>query len=410
MKVLLVHNFYRSGTPGGEDNAFRQERDLLQRAGVQVVEFTRSNDDVDERDRIAVARTALGVRGSAEVHRQLAAVLAREQPDVAHVHNTFPLITASAYRAIREAGVPIVQTLHNYRFVCGAGTFFRNGAVCERCTAERTWPGVLHRCYRNSVAASAAVAGMIRSNWDDGVYQRDIDAFIVLSEFAARRFAALGLPSDRLHIKPNFVDALDPPSDGRGGYVVFAGRLSEEKGVRTLVRAWRNLRHIPLKILGDGPLLGELRARVAADRLPIEFPGMMPRDEVLKVIGGAEFQVIASECFEGFPLVLVESYSRGTPVLASRTGSLEELVQPGVTGAHFIPGEAASLAAEARRLWADPELLRRLRDGARARFLERYTPASNLDTLLGIYARVARQRAASPSRVGVAPSARLSVR
>jgi glycosyltransferase involved in cell wall biosynthesis len=198
------------------------------------------------------------------------------------------------------------------------------------------------------------------------------------------------------------VDALEPPSDGRGGYVVFAGRLSEEKGVRTLVHAWRNLRHIPLKILGDGPLLPELRQRVAADGLPIEFPGMMPREEVLKIIGGAEFQVIASECFEGFPLVLVESYSRGTPVLASRIGSLEELVQPGVTGAHFIPGEPASLAAEARRLWADASLLRRLRVGARLRFEERYTPARNLDTLLGIYARVTRQRAPAPNRVSVA--------
>jgi glycosyltransferase involved in cell wall biosynthesis len=231
---------------------------------------------------------------------------------------------------------------------------------------------------------------MLRSNWDRGTYQRLVDVYVALSAFARDRFASEGLPRDRIEIKPNFVDSVGPASPGGGGYVVFAARLSEEKGVRTLLDAWRELRGVPLKVVGDGPALAEMKARAAAEQLPVEFLGMRPRDEVLEIIGRADLQVITSECFEGFPLVLVESYARGTPVIASKIGSLGELVLPGVTGFHFDAGNAASLASQVRSLWADPQTLRRLRVGARARFESEYTPARNLAKLLEIYDRAVR--------------------
>ena len=405
MKILLIHNFYRSGTPGGEDAVFRQERALLERAGAEVITYERSNDEVDEGDVTQVARTAARMAWSRPVYRELVELLRRERPAVAHIHNTFPLITPSAYAACRDAGVPVVQTLHNYRLVCSAGTFYRDGKVCEICTSSSPWAAVRHRCYRDSMPGSAAVAWMLYRNWRSGAFTRLIDRYIVLSQFAAGRFAAQGVPAERIVIKPNFVDSPEPPSAGGGGYVVFAARLSEEKGVRTLLKAWRSLRDVPLKIVGDGPMRAEMQAMAAADGLPVEFLGMRPRAEVLEIIGGAELQVVCSEWFEGFPLVIVEAFARGTPVIASRIGSLEEIVEDGRTGYHFPPGDAVALADRVRQLWDDSGLRQQLRVGARARFEASYTPEANLQQLLAIYRQLVPGLALAP-RAPVRPAAR----
>jgi len=395
LKVLLVHNFYRSVAPGGEDNVFRQERDLLKSAGIDVICYTKSNDDVDEHDRLQVLRTAAAMSWSQDTYEDLAEIVQRERPTVAHFHNTFPLITPSAYAACKDHGVPVVQTLHNYRLICCAGTFFREGKVCEICTAGSPWAGVRHRCYRGSLAGSMAVAWMLRSNWERGTFQKLVDVYIALSKFNADRFASEGLDRDQIEIKPNFVDSVGPASTGGGGYAVFAARLSEMKGVGTLLEAWRGLRDVPLKVIGDGPSLAGMVERSQAEGLPLEFLGLRRREEVLDIIGKAELQIIASECFEGFPLVLVESYARGTPVIASNIGSLRELVVPGETGLHFEAGNAASLAAQVRSLWSDPQTRRRLRLGARQRFDSEYTPARNLARLLEIYQKASASAARS---------------
>jgi len=398
MKVLLVHNFYRSVTPGGEDNVFRQEREMLKAAGIDVVCYTKSNDDVDEHDRLQVLRTAAAMSWSQSTYEELGEIVRRERPTLAHFHNTFPLITPSAYAACKDHGVPVVQTLHNYRMICCAGTFFREGKVCEICTAGSPWAGVRYRCYRGSLAGSVAVAWMLRRNWERGTFQQLVDVYIALSRFAADRFASEGLERARIEIKPNFVDSVGPASAGGGGYAVFAARLSEEKGVWTLLEAWRGLRDVPLKVVGDGPLLAGMVEKAQAEGLPVEFLGLRRREEVLDIIGGAELQVIASECFEGFPLVLVESYARGTPVIAANIGSLGELVVPGETGLHFEAGSAVSLAAQVRSLWNDPPTRQRLRLGARRRFESEYTPARNLARLLEIYhkASISAVRSAEP--------------
>ena len=398
MRILLIHNFYRSGTPGGEDAVFRQERALLEQAGVEVITYERSNDEVDEGDVTQVARTALRMGWSRPVYRELGELLRRERPALAHIHNTFPLITPSAYAACKDAGVPVVQTLHNYRLVCSAGTFYRDGHVCEVCTSKSPWAAVRHRCYRDSIPGSAAVAWMLYRNWRGGAFTGLIDRYIVLSQFASGRFAAQGVPADRIVIKPNFVDSPEPPSHGGGGYAVFAAHLSEQKGVRTLLQAWRELRDVPLKIVGDGPMMMELRAMAAAHDLPVEFLGMRPRTEVLEIVGRAELQVVASEWFEGFPLVIVEAFARGTPVIASRIGSLAEIVEDGRTGFHFPPGDAQALAARVRQLWSDAGLRQRLRAGARARFEASYTPEANLQQLLGIYRQLVPDLRLAPPR------------
>lgn len=383
----MVHNYYRKATPGGEDNVFRQERDLLAGSGATVVSYTRSNDEVEVSDRRQLVRTAADMSWSWRSYEEISDLIRRERPDVAHFHNTFPLISASGYVACRDQGVPVVQTLHNYRTICAAATFHRAGKVCEQCKAGRPWPAVLHRCYRGSLPGSLAMARMLRANWRRGIYQDFIDVFVALTEFAAARFAREGIPRERIVVNPNFVDSTAAVSAGGGGYAIFVARLSQEKGVGLLLRAWRDLRDIPLKVVGDGPLFEQAMATARADGLPVEFLGMRPREEAIELIGNADLQVIASEWFEGLPLVAVESYARGTPVVASRIGGLTELVLDGETGLHFAAGDPASLAGQVRRLWNDPVLRARMRRGARACFEAKYTPQLALQRLLDTYGR-----------------------
>lgn len=393
MKILLVHNYYRSGAPGGEDVVFRQERRLLEAAGVRVVAYTRSNDEVDDGNPFAAARTAMGLRWSRRSFRELSELIRRERPDVAHFHNTFPLISASGYAACRVYGVPVVQTLHNYRTVCAAAIFYRDGAVCELCKPGAHWPAVRHRCYRGSTAASLLVASSLWRNWKSGVYLNLVDRFVVLTRFAATRLAAAGVPPDRIVIKPNFVEIASSEARMPGDYAVFAGRLSPEKGLRTLLDAWRELADVPLKILGDGPLMAELAERCRRESLNVQLLGMLPRDQVLATVAGAQLQVVPSECFEGLPMAAVEAFGCGIPVVAARIGSLEEMIVPDENGLFFEAGNGRDLAKQVRRLRSDAPLRTRIGRGARDRYLAMYTPQRSLEALLGLYGRLTEESA-----------------
>jgi len=394
MRVLLAHNFYRSGTPGGEDNAYRQERALLEDNGVGVVTFERSNDDVSRTNPIEMLRTAVTMSWSRQVYRELSSLLREARPDIAHFHNTFPLISPSAYAACHDAGVPVVQTLHNYRFVCAAATLYRDGFTCEKCLGRSPWPGVLHRCYRGSSAGSTAVAWMLDSNRDRGTYLRLVDRYIALTNFAAGKFVEGGLPAERIVVKPNFVVTDRQPGQGGGGYVVYAGRLSIEKGVMTLLEGWRQLPDVKLVIVGEGPLRGEMERFVVQHGLPVEFLGLQPRERVIDIIASADLEVVTSEWYEGFPLVIVEAYAVGTPVVCSRIGSLVEIVPDGETGFMYEQGNASALARTVRSALGDPVRLKEMRARARRRYVTHFTPERNFSMLTEIYQGVLDQQQA----------------
>lgn len=385
-RVLLVHNHYRKGNPAGEDNAVAQEADLLRSAGVEVFTYFRSNDEVDEANVLRSAQVAAGMWRSLRSQRDIAELIATHRPDVAHFHNTFPLISASGYVACRKAGIPVVQTLHNYRPLCAAATLYRNGAVCRECSPPNFFPAIRHRCYR-SLSGSAAVATMLAANWYLGDYTRLVDRYLVLTQFAAALLRRAGLPAPKIEVKPNFARVDRQVGQGGGGYAVFVGKFAEEKGVRTLLNAWRELREIPLRLVGTGPLDGVLRAAAAADNLPVEFCGMRDRADVLEILARAELLVVPSEWFEGFPLCIVEAYGCGTPVVAARIGGLPEVVESGVTGLLFEPGNAPMLAAAVRELWSDKQQRTNMRGACRFRFEQSFSPEVNLRLLLGAYSR-----------------------
>jgi len=363
---------------------FRNERALLERAGSEVVLYERFNDDIDDSTFRKRCELALDGAWSRRSYDELTKLIRETRPDVAHFHNTFPQISPSAYAACQDNGVPVVQTLHNFRLICANALLTRDGKPCDACVGNTLLPALRHRCYRGSLPATGALVWMLTRNRWHGSYRRLVDRYIALTQFAADRLAMGGLPAEKIVVKPNFLEAARAGGEEREEYAIFVGRLSEEKGVRTMLRAWRAVHSLPLKIVGDGPLRAELSAIVEQENLPIELLGQRTRDEILELVGRATLQVLPSEWFEGFPMVLLEAFACGTPVVASDIGSLAEIVGHESTGLLFQAGDAEDLARKVERLATDPSR-RALGRSARAEYEQKYTPERNLDRLLEIY-------------------------
>ena len=386
--VLQVHNFYEH--PGGEDQVLRAERALLQQHGHRVEAFEARHEDLRSVGKLALARKAIWNR---DTYDRVRALLRSTRADVVHVHNTVPLISPSVYDAARAEGAAVVQTLHNYRLLCPSGDFLRDGRVCRDCFGRTiAWPSVLHACYRGDRAASTVLTAMLAVQRARGTFERRVDAFVVMTEFARRLFVDAGLPEDRVVVKPHFVDPDPGPGDGRGGYALFVGRLAPEKGIDVLLRAWARVgRTLPLKILGDGPL-GPLVAEAAARMPGVEWLGHGDRARVLAAMGDATVVIAPSIWYETFGLVVIEAFSRGTPVVVSSIGAIAELVEHGRTGRQARPGDADDLADQVEALASDPAALAAMRGAARAEYAATYTGPANYTRLLDVYRRaLARQ-------------------
>ena len=394
MKILVVHNSYQQR--GGEEAVVEAEAHLLQAHGHQVVRYERHNDELKSGAALGAIRAGVETVWAARSFREIRALLAKEKPDIVHFHNTLPLISPSAYYACARAGVPVVQTLHNYRLLCPAGAFLRDGKVCEDCLGRGvTWPGVVHGCYRGSRPATAAVTAMLAAHRVMRTWQTRVSVFIALSEFARGKFVQGGLPADRIAAKPNFVADGFGPKIQPGSYALYVGRLSEEKGPQLLPPAWRTMQvQVPMRIVGDGPLTDGLSHDVTASSLSqIELLGQCTPDETRSLMRDARFLVSPSICYENFPIAIAEAFASGLPVIASRIGSLEEIVRDGVTGLHFNPGDARDLAAKVEWAWSHPEELARMGQAARAEYEAKYTPERNYQMLMGIYERALASKA-----------------
>ncbi|MFC1772730.1 glycosyltransferase family 4 protein [Pseudomonadota bacterium] len=385
MRVLLCHNFYRSSAPSGEDAVFRNERALLESNGVEVIPFERFNDDIDDSTLLNRLDVAASTIWSRKTYKAIEATIRKTRPDIAHFHNTFPQISPSAYAACSRSRVPVIQTLHNYRLICPGALLLREGKPCEDCLGHSLLPALRHRCYRNSLTATGALVGMLSLNRARGTYLSSVSRYIALTQFSATRYELGGLPANRIVVKPNFLPSPPPFGRGQGGYVVYVGRLSEEKGLKTLLKAWHHVNNLPLKILGDGPLKSELIENATQNNLNIEFMGSLPRNEVLDIISHADLQVIPSEWYEGFPMVALEGYACGTPILASRIGSLTEIIIDGETGTTFEPGNDLDLAQNVIALLKDRDTLATMRNTTRKHFDSNFTAKQNFEMLMNIY-------------------------
>jgi len=379
LRVLLMHNRYRRR--GGEDAVFELEAELLARNGVEVETFETENPA----SQAEIARIALSASSSRRSSRRVGEICSRFRPHVAHTHNSWLKLTSSVHRACRDSGATTVQTLHNFRLICANALLLRQGRVCEDCVGKPPWRGTLSGCYRESRGASALVEAATLYQRASGVWRRDVDAFITLSESSQERFLRAGLPAERLFVKPNSVadpgEAARPPS--RSLRFVYVGRLSEEKGVDVLIRAWRMLRKpqgATLTLVGDGPLRDQLQRETDAD---VAFTGALPHDETLDVIARARCLVLPTRCLENSPVALLEAMIRGRAVIASDLGAAAELVGP--AGLLFPPEIASELTRKLAQVANDDSVADRLGLAARLRCRERHGPEANLASLLSIY-------------------------
>jgi glycosyltransferase involved in cell wall biosynthesis len=377
MKIVQAHNYYQQH--GGEDTVFESEAALLATYGHTIIQYSRNNSEIGSAGSLSLALNTVWSRAS---YRAIRILLQRERPDVLHVHNTLPLISPAVFHAAHAENTPVVLTLHNYRLLCPSGLLLREGKICEQCAGRSlAWPGVFHACYRDSTAASAAVATLLTTHRLLGTWTSRVDTYIALTEFARNKFIEGGLPASRIVVKPNFHFPDPVQGEHRGGYGLFAGRLSREKGLHTLLSAWKSVRG-SLKIVGAGPD-ASLLSRCTNERVLIL--GMQQKDRVLALMQNADYLVFPSLWYEGFPLTIVEAFATGLPVIASRLGSAAEIVDDGRTGLHFDPGDADDLAAKVNWAIDHPEEMRVMGFQARAEYELKYTASKNYEMLISIY-------------------------
>jgi glycosyltransferase involved in cell wall biosynthesis len=365
MRILQLHTHYRQ--PGGEDRVVETEAALLRAAGHEVSTLRSRNPEG-----ASAAATFAAAPWNPAAARRVRRAVEAYGPDVIHVHNTWFAMSPAVLPPLRELGVPVVMSLHNYRLICAAGTLFRDGAPCEDCVGDHPWHGVAHRCYRDSVPSSTIAASTIALHRRLGTWDRQVDRFLALTEFGRREFISGGLRGDRIGVKSNSVDdpGPRPRPPSASDTVVFLGRLSEEKGAQVLLDAWERAgTDLRLVIVGTGPLEPQLRTRASAT---VDLVGSLHSTEVADLLLSARALVFPSIWFEGQGLVALEAAASGVPVLLSDLGAMADLFAPEEGGLHFPPGDRSALARRLEQL-EDDRLVDQQGALARRRFEERYT-------------------------------------
>jgi glycosyltransferase involved in cell wall biosynthesis len=383
MRILLVHNFYRFA--GGEDTAFETSRALLVEQGLDVETFTSSSLELlSKHSPVWMLGTAIS---GGSLARTFGSRIEELRPHILHFHNMWPHMSPSFLRVARLARIPTVVTLHNYRHTCISGLLFRDGEFCSECLERRiAWPGVKYGCYGSGRPASAGAALIHFANRASGAWADGADRYVVPSQYAAERALDAGVPGHRLRVIPNTVNPNPTPGMGRAGYAAYAGRLSREKGVRTLIELWRRSPPpMPLKVAGTGPMEGEVRSLV--DGIPnAEWVGQLDKTQLMSFLGDARVMIVPSRSPETFGLSAVEALAVGTPVVVARVGALPELVTAGDGSVLFEPGDWQSLRQALSRFEKHDENRRR---SARQMFESRYSPDAHSRALLRLYAELA---------------------
>jgi glycosyltransferase involved in cell wall biosynthesis len=379
MKILFVHNFYQIA--GGEDAVYKNEIDLLKENGNEVIEHTVDNASIISLwDKICVMFSTIF---SFSQYKKIKRVLKDNSPDVVHVHNYFPLISPAVFYACKKMNVPVVHTLHNYRAVCPTALLMHDEKICEKSIKHSAWWAVKNKVYRDSLIGSFILTCMVEFHKKIGTWQNKVSCFIALTQFAKDKYIEAGWPKHKISIKPNFIE--DPfkgelTINKQGGYAIYVGRLSDEKGIDLILKAWENV-DFPLKVIGAGPLQEIVESSKCSK---IEYLGLQQKEDVLNLVKKADFMVMASTWYEGFPMVLVEAMACGTCALVPKLGSMAEVVEDNVTGVHFN-GNCDDFTQKALTLINNPALVQKMSTNARDTYLSKYTSAQNFKMLNDIY-------------------------
>jgi len=384
MRILQIHNFYK--TPGGECSVVRAEKKLLETYGHDVFQFTADSREIDDYSLIRKGLFYLQIPYNLQIRRKLSRFIAENKPDIAHVHNVFPLQSPSVYSTLKKYKIPVVQTIHNFRFLCPNGKFFIQDMVCEDCQHQGFFSSVRKKCMHDSRSTSLLYATAISMAWKSGNLSRNIDRYIALNHFTAEKFIAAGVPPGKISICGNFCENISEAPALKKSYILYLGRLSSEKGIRTLLKAMQKTSNVTLKIAGVGPLLEKLKQYAKANPfLKLEFMGFVNGEEKNKLVREALATVIPSEYYENFPISVLESLALGTPVIASRIGGLPEIVEHGRTGLLFTAGNADELAAHIATLANNESKTNEIAAEALETSRIRFGPATHYVKLMEIY-------------------------
>lgn len=393
MKILAIHNFHRSGSASGDDQVFKSETALLESHGNTVVRYTVSNDEFDNAGVAGKVISTLGMLWSFKHYNAIRKIIKREKPDIVHVHTFFPLLSPSILYAAKRCGVKVVATLHDTRFVCPCSTSLRGTELCNECGDGHYFRMCKYGCFKNSKLQSLIVAFIFKYHRIRKTFYKQIDRYICLNDNQIKLLTAIGFDSNRIVKKYNFVP--DAKTNLKSvevknlpeRYVVFYGRIGEEKGIRLLMEMWDSIDDIPLVVMGSGPLENEFRSW-SAQKKNVYFLGYTEHENCLTIVKNAEFVVFPSIWYEGCSMVEIETESLGKCLIATDLGFSAEAVKDGVNGYKIELGNIAEFTYRINELWKSPEICSEMGKKAREDYLDKYTPEDNYKQLLRIYESV----------------------
>ncbi|EOR28258.1 putative transferase [Clostridium sartagoforme AAU1] len=385
-KVLIVHNYYQ--IPGGEDTVVDNEKNLLIENNHDVFLYTRHNDEIKKRSMLGKLILPLETVFSFKTYREVKKIIKEKNINIVHVHNTLPLVSPSVYYAARHSGIPVVQTVHNFRLLCPGATFTRNNKICEDCVKKNLYHSIKNKCYRNSITQSFISAFNLYFHRLIGTYKK-VDGYIALTNYNREKLSTL-IKSNNIFVKPNFMkETLVSKKYLKEDYFIYVGRIDRLKGIEVLLQSWEKLDNMQLIIVGTGPYLEGARKFIANKKLNnINLVGYKDKSEVINLIRKAKAIIVPSQCYEGFPMTIVESFSVGTAVIAGAIGNLECIVENEENGLLFKYDDPIKLALTVKRLNEDSELLRKLSNGAKQYYRRDYNDEINYKILVNIYNKV----------------------
>jgi glycosyltransferase involved in cell wall biosynthesis len=393
VRILILHNRYRQ--PGGEDVLVQAQAALLKERGHEVRVFEKDNKIIDSYGLFRKALLFFNTAENTSAEHDVARIVAEFKPDVAHVHNTLPLLSPSVYRPLKKAGVKVIQHLHNYRLVCPAGTLYRDGKHCQLCVDGSLKNAVEHRCWNHSKLATLAVTRMLDRHRRAKTWHRLVDLFVASNHTMSTVLVEKGiLPADKIIVQGNFSNTPLPEQNSDLGFFVFIGRLTPEKGLATLLKSVESFPENTLRIIGDAPsetpasLNLETPFSATQHAKPYSFLGRKPIPETLKILSQSRALVVPSEWQEPFGLSILDAMAMAKPVIASRVAGPAEIIQEGVTGLLFEPGNVKELEACLRRLHDDPQLAHSLGQAGRQRYEKEYSAEAGYQNLLANYKRL----------------------
>ncbi|HOS05007.1 MAG: Capsular glucan synthase [Deltaproteobacteria bacterium ADurb.Bin026] len=388
MNILLAHNFYKYFA--GEDSIALREKGLLEENKEQVYFYTKDNKETDSYNLNKKINFFAQTIFSSSTKKELKTIIKDFKPDIAYTHNIFPLISPSIFHTLHAESIPCVQNVQDYRWLCPNGVFYINDSICEKCKNGAFWNAIRYKCFRDSFLLSGLYATTIGTNRLSGVFKK-IDAFVCTTEFNKQKLMEAGIEEKRLFIKPNYLDITNiEPSVGTGNHIIFLGRLSQEKGLWTLIKAFEKIKDLQLKIVGTGPLEHPLRKYIKENSINnISIEGFKEGDEKNNLIKNALFMVFPSEWYEHFPIVLLEAFAFGKPVIASDIGNMPLIVENEKSGLHFKAGDIDDLIEKIRILSQNNSEITRMGEFARKKIETYYTPEINYKILKSIFQKVA---------------------